>query len=293
MTACMTEFPSTTETTKMRKGEEVAMRIRKAFLSAVVAASVGLMLAGTAAMAQDPDPSPDCTTTNGWALHADGPTVGPCLGDDTKTCTLVTYTVQSGPSSTPDHVATFVRGEVSIASTNPVTAISNPCDGDSAIGMPSNVDCHETLVRWNNQQSKSQMFQVEGEGARAPIATSVVVKKGNSVGSCAIAGLGLEATSPLATATPSLDEVLGGRCKVRVESDRPGHVTHVTALSSDCTVEGPFPIGSIEIQVNGDPNTPFPVPVEFAEGFNFILGNGSCTYKQYYPTTGPVYRICY
>jgi hypothetical protein len=281
----------------MKEGEEVAMRMRKAFLSMAVLAAGGL-LAATGAMAQDPAPPLTCTTTNGWAIQTPGPIVGPCSTDSTKTCTQVLYDITAAPGSTPDHVATFVRGEVSITSILPVSTISSPCDGDSVIGMPSNVDCHETLIRWNNQATKAFQFGVEGLGARNPIATSVVVKKGNSVGSCPIAGLGLEGTSPLATVTPLAHEVLGGKCKVVVKRNPHTGQFEVSpdgslGPESGCThVDGPYPVGSVDVQVHTDAGTDTG-SVEFSEGFNFIVGNGSCTYKQYYPTTGPVYRICY
>ena len=57
----------------------------------------------------------------------------------------------------------------------------------------------------------------------------------------------------------------------------------------DCDVSDPMPVGSVKVDVDGSG----PQPLEFSEGFNFIVGNGSCTYKQYYPTTGGIYRICY
>jgi hypothetical protein len=291
------KVPSTTETMTMSKGDEVAMRNRKAFLSLAVLAAVGLLVA-TAARAADPVPPQSCTTSNGWSITATSFTVGPCNSSGTGTgqCTEVLYNINAGPTATPDHVATFVRGEVTITDTFPVTTISPPCDGDSVIGMPSNVDCHEALIRWNNQQTKANQFGVEGQGSRAPITTSVVVRKGNSVGSCPIVGLGLEGTNPLATVNTDVDEVVGGKCKVHTHTV--AGVTTVKATPVDpnagytCDVTQ-IPLSQVNLSVSSSTGQSFTGPVEYSEGVSAVIGSGSCSLKQYYPPTAPYTLICW
>jgi hypothetical protein len=55
--------------------------------------------------------------------------------------------------------------------------------------------CHERIVRFNNQQTKTTTFTLSVAGKRLPITTSVIVKKGNSQGACQLVGFGLEDTS--------------------------------------------------------------------------------------------------
>jgi hypothetical protein len=163
------------------------MQNRKTFLSLAVLASAGL-LAAAPAMAQDPAPPLTCSTGTGWSITTTGPVYGPCNG---STCTTITYNVSG--SGTPDHVATFVRAEAGVLSTTPSASLTQttPCGGDSVIGVAAGAVCHERIGRFNNQSTKANSFTLTVNGRRKPLATSVVVRKGNIQGACRIAGFGL------------------------------------------------------------------------------------------------------
>jgi hypothetical protein len=161
------------------------MRNRKAFLSLSLMMAVALVAA--TALAQDPDPMDPqfkSCTAGSFTVSTDGPM--PC--NNGNTC--ITYTV--GGSGTPDHVGTFVRFEagapVFVSGSNSVTV---PCgQGDNTLGLGNDLLCHERLIHWNNQQSKTGTFSFEVGGKRKPIITSVVVKKGGSEYSCQMVGVG-------------------------------------------------------------------------------------------------------
>jgi hypothetical protein len=293
-----TEFPSAVET--MKEGEEVTMRISKTFLSVAVMAAGGLLVA-TVAMAQVAPPTPaptSCETPNFSAVVTAGPTVVPCVESTTGQCTEISYAVSGSGFKSTDHVFAFeglgtayVKDESgNVCSPSPCN-IFPECVGDNLDDVGAYA-CHEQVSRVNANATKSTSFTVGLAGQRNASATSVVIKKGKITDACRILGIGGgTVANPLATTTPDLEEVLGGKCKVHVQTDPQTGVVTVKAVTGCTSVEGPFPIGSIKIQVGTDQSEP--VPVELSEGFNFILGTGSCTYKQYYPTTGPVYKICY
>jgi hypothetical protein len=288
--------PSNVENGRKREGEEVAMRIKKAFLcSAVVAAG---LITATAAMAQVAPPLPpptSCTTTNFSAMVTAGPTFVPCGQSSTGQCTEITYSISGSGFKSTDHVFAFEglgtayvkdeTGNLCGSSCN----IFPECVGDTLDDLGAYA-CHEQVTRVNANATKSTTFTVGLAGQRSSSATSVVIKKGKITDACRILGIGGDtAPNPLATTTPDLEEVLGGKCKVHVKSVQ-GQVISVTQVGTGCTsIDGPFPVGSVQISVNGEPL----FPIELSEGFNFILGSGSCTYKQYYPSTGPIYKICY
>jgi len=163
------------------------MRYRMAFLSLGLMAAAALL--AMPAMAADPVPGKSCTTGNGWAVTTDG-----LIYDSGSNTTTITYTIGT-QGNTPDHVGTFVRWEAGAVQASGSSVVTAPCGGDSVIGIDPNALCHESIVRFNNQQSKVTTFTVTVVGKRLPITTSVVVRKGNSQGSCRIVGFGLEDTT--------------------------------------------------------------------------------------------------
>jgi hypothetical protein len=292
-------FPSTVKT--MKEGEEVAMRMRKAFLSMAVLAAGGL-LAATAVMAADPPgpPQPECFA-NTFSAKAYGPFSVSCNESSTGQCTEIKYEISGSGFKSTDHAFAFegigvayVKDENGNVCSDSPCNISTACTGGNLEDL-GDYACHEQVVRVNANSSKSTVFTVGLVGQRSPGRTTLVVKKGKTTEACPILGIGFEsAANPLATTTPELYEVLGGKCLVHVKTVA-GKTTIVSATKVDpngdyeCTFSEPIPVGSVQVDVNDSG----PRPVEFSEGFNFILGPGSCTYKQYYPPTGAIYKICY
>jgi hypothetical protein len=301
------EFPPAIRT--MKEGEEVAMRIRKAFLSTAVLATVGL-LGATGAMAQAPPPPPSSCSAGAYTVTVtSGPTVVPCgesFSSD-KQCTEIEYTVSGTYTdfTSTDHVGALEGLGVAYVRTDAGVCSMSPCkifpagQGDNLTGLGIFAP-HEQAVRVDPNDIKSSSFTIGLSGVRAASPTSVLVKKGKAINSCRILGIGLEAVdNPLATVTAETHEVLGGKCHVKVTKDQSG--IHVVAdpdvLSNGCSsldVKGPFPPGSVNFTINAANGTATDAgPLEFSEGLNFIVGSGSCTWKQYYPPTGGIYQICY
>ena len=300
----MNEFPSITESITMSKGEEVAMRIRNAFLATALAVTGVLIVAtavlagnvsggGTPTAAPSPPP-PSCVTTNGYTISVtSGPSLVPC-SDPSGQCTEIEYTVGLVGGKPPDFVGVLEGVGIQYVSEGNGIQWYDPCVGDLVTDLGEH-SCHEQTVRFS-PQTNSLSVKIGLAGPRSPSPTTVAAKKGLfSLGSCRIIGMGLESgPSQNATYAPAKDEVVGGKCKVHVSTNgKTGQTTVGTSADAvvpgvTCTVDGPFPIGTVQVAV-GDEQA---APVEFSEGFSFTLGNGSCTYKQYYPTTGPIYRIC-
>lgn len=296
--AHMIGFPSTTETMTMTKGEEVAMRIRKAFLSsAVVAAAVllaapSVMATGSSSGTNIPTPAPSppppsCSvpvTAGGYTIQSSGPSVVSCDAAGGQ-CTEIGYTVSGG---TPDHVAVLEGVGVWSAEGNGIQWYK-PGVGDPVTDL-GELSYHEQAVKFNPTGSSLQ-FKIRLAGIRLPSPTTVATKKGYKIGACRILGIGLESgTNPLATATPDVDEVLAGKCKVRAHTENGvTTVTLVDNISGTCADPVAIPFGNVTISVGPEGSA----PLKFSEGLSFILGTNSCTYKQYYPPTGAVYKICY
>ena len=294
-----TVFPSTTET-MMSKGEEVAMRTRnKAFLSGAIMAAVGL-LAAPAVMAAD---LPRFCTAEGWTITLVGDPVLMSTGCPVSSpCVKTTYeiTIDGALRVDQDHVTGLshralyaVTGvDITTGSRTYAVGLGEPFGlgaGDtsrSAFKVNPNGN-QATYVLWHDTTSTDLGL------------VPVKVKKGNRIGACPLAGLAEveAAANPLATFTPDLEEVIGGKCKVHATTNKHTGVTTVHLLTHEedpasdlnCSLEGPFPIGTVTVQVGG-----FDVgPVKFSEGFNFVVGPNSCGYKQYYEPGGPVYRVCW
>jgi hypothetical protein len=299
---------STSVTIKTRKGGEVAMRIRKAFFPFAALVATGL-LAATGAMAQavtPPGPPPPECSTYTFSAKAYGPTpVSDCIYSSTGQCTEIKYEISGDRFKSTDHAfaveglgVAYVKNEVgqvcATAGSNGSCKIFDPCDGDNLSEIGED-ECHQQVTRVDANSAKSITFTVGLAGQRGASLASLIVKKGKKTEACPILGIGFEsAASPLATVTPDTYEVLGGKCLVHVHTDNTG--TKVVSAEPvdpkgnyDCDVSEPMPVGSVQVDVNDSG----PQPVEFSEGFSFILGPGSCTYKQYYPPAGAIYRICY
>lgn len=127
----------------------------------------------------------------------------------------------------------------------------------------------------------------------------VKVKKGKTEAACALAGP-VEAEvgpHPLATFVEDVEEVLGGKCKVKAHTDKQTGDTTVELIESmpgySCYGLQRIEFENVNIAVTDQTGQQQTVPLQFSEGLQFVAGNGTCAYKQYYPNTGPVYRVCW
>ncbi len=179
--------------------------IHKAFLSCCLLA--GVLLASAVAMAQGTAPDTSCTTTNGWSITAAGPTSGPCSAGSPDTCTTITYAIPGigvlQPSA--DHVATLVHVDVVPFMLQPAASKFAPACGVGDTTTDFGIyACHEQPVRLNAGGTKNDQFSVTAQGTWLPIKTTVLVKKGKSIGSCELVGLGPQPTPVVAPVTEVL-----------------------------------------------------------------------------------------
>jgi hypothetical protein len=265
------------------------MRIRsKAFFSCAVLA--GVMLAAAGATAADPPPA--FCPIGDWTIVASGPTSVPCSAPE-GTCTEVVYTIANLQlQGATDHVATLLRVEAAQSPVEPPASSFLPaCEGDNVTGL-GKYSCHERVVRLNRRDTTDQFALVVG-GNRAPITTSVLVKKGKFVGSCEIVGIGFEGPNPFQAAN-KVETVNFKGCAVDFHFDvLTGAVTNVelneTASTKPvCTSGPPYPPGSsccsqvIATDVQNltlELNVPGVGPLglgQFGEGY-ISSGTASCT----------------
>jgi hypothetical protein len=212
-----------------------------------------------------------------------------CNGDDT--CTQITYEVEN--ASGVDHVGTFVRYEAGpIRVVEGVADVTSPCSGDSVLGVDDDVICHERILRFNNNRSKTNRFTFEVMGRRDPITTSVVFRKGSKQESCTIVGIGLESGSSgnCVSSCGNFDEFQTVTkteiykfkdCYVQFEYDlTTGEVVSATQPSdppsgAGCTVSD-GPIDDLSLRINGFPTSDG--VLEFGDGW-VGEGDSSATWR--------------
>jgi hypothetical protein len=279
------------------------MRIRKAVLSCAMVAVAALVTATSVAGSDVPT---SCTTSDGhWQVAlTSGPSVVTAGCPSASPCVTATYTVSTLQGTTGPNIVvglmpaslTTVTGENLSGNQTYTPGVGDPlfCLGCSDVSRAAfKVNPNATVSRYTVWLDASS-FNI-GLGP-------VVVKQGSKgasaiQGTCALAvpAVGQAASNPLATFVSDTDEVLGGKCKVHAHTNKQTGVTTVTLTgpvdpgTTTCDITGPIPIGDVQIQVGSD----MAGTVELSEGFAFLVGNGTCAYKQYYPTTGPIYRICW
>jgi hypothetical protein len=292
-----TAFPSNMESTKTTKGEEVAMRMKKAFLSTAVVTVVGL--AAATAMAQTP--STECIE-GFWTLTLEsGPVPGSCnlAASTSGQCTRWNYKiVSSNRNKVPDHVAGAADDRLLDVETpqDSGNQLYFGTDAEPVFGLGSG---DITTTAWKlNPYDNVFSFTLVMDGIDTTTGLIPVdIKKGGTKAYCAIAGPAPTASdaNPLETFVEETEEVLGGKCKVRAKTDKLTGETVVELLPGsdpDCEDPEKIPIDQVKVLVD-DGTGGRAEPVLLSEGFSIILGTGTCIYKQYYPTRGPVYRICW
>ncbi len=270
------------------------MRIKKAFLSAAVVTVVGLLAAP--AMAQ----APETVCEKGfWTLRLTaGPVLTTCNHPNSISgqCTTWTYTVDSPPNKVPDHIAgaadTRLLGVESAQATGNLLFYGE--EAESVFGLGGG-DITTTAWRLNPFENQFSFTLVMDGTDTTTGLVPVDIKKGGTKAFCAIAGPApvASAANPLATFVEEVEEVIGGRCRVKAKTDKTTGETTVTLISgNNCEIFDPIPIEDIKISISAGPGGT-DEPVLLSEALTLILGSGTCAYKQYYPTRGPVYRICW
>jgi hypothetical protein len=274
-----TVFPSTTETMTKSKGEEVAMRFRKAFLSSAVLAAAGL-LAAPAVMAAD---LPYSCTAGIWTVTLTAP---PAVGASGVTAT---YKVEGPPGSKPDHVVGLMP--LTLTEVYPANQVYDPGIGDPVLGLGLG-DMSRKAFKVNPAADVS-LYTVTVAGSSLDLGlVPVRIKKGSKgtaiEGACALAGPTDTGANPYATFSETFEEVVGGHCTVRGHRDPVTHEWIVELTPGSPCTESTINPGDVLISVNGDP-----APLLYSEGLSFVLGTGTCIYKQYYPNNGPIKQFCW
>jgi hypothetical protein len=247
----------------------------RAFLSCAVVAGALLAAPGEA--------KADTCQAGQYTVSTDGPQVE---GTNTK----ITYTVSG--NNAPDHVATVVAsGYADCTAPSILSVTGSPLSGNQAYG-PAVGDpitglgkwaCHEEAVKVNPSAS-TLSFTITVSGIRGPAAKSVVVKKGNTVKSCEIVGIGEQDTTEVAPVTEIIREPGLNPCSVEFTRDRiTGKVLHAQVTedsAGNCTLSQ-TPVENLSLQVAGPFGdcTAATCSLGFAKfGEGYVhSGEGSCT----------------
>jgi hypothetical protein len=270
------------------------MRIRKAFLSCVVVAAVGLLAAtGAASDCNTPTPAPSpppksCSTGLFQVSVSSGPdfvSCTPTASNPSGRCTEIGYTVSPLSSyGFPDQV-TALEGIGIQYVTGPGGQWFPPCVGDlvNVIGLRS---CHEQAAKFN-PNSNAKTFTIGLAGERKPGPTTVATRKGLlKLGQCTILGIGLDGVASPDQTTQSAETINFKGCLVRFTRDpatndvvRAQLLTPTGDSGKECqspTLNGaiidPRPVGDIEVFL-GDSTLG---PGKFGDGY-ISTGDESCT----------------
>jgi len=141
------------------------------------------MLAPVGAFASDAPV--ECKTSGGsWRVLASDPFPADCGAAD---CTGLSYTIVPQTGLLPDHVALLVEhdADVIVPGSRDVAA---PCAGDVVTSLGAR-DCSSRAVRMN-ENTETRSFDLVVDGAKIPVGSSIVVKKGKTIEQCRITSLG-------------------------------------------------------------------------------------------------------
>lgn len=179
--------------------------------------------------------------------------------------TSITYRITG--SISPDHVATvvgtpsndcFTRGITAVTGSTPTTGNQSyaPAVGDPITGL-GKMACHEEAAKINPTGSVVN-FTVTVSGARSQALKSVAVKRGATIKSCAIVGIGDQSESSEGTPAP-VSEIIkepGSECAVEFTLDRlTGKVLHVDVVAGsapNCTLTQ-TPVEDLNLSISGLP----------------------------------------
>lgn len=246
-------------------------------------------------------PAPlQCTTpSGGWTITAipglsgEFPKEVSCVlpSNASKRCFLYKYSVQA-PGGTPSHILFSVSADHDLDSAAPTATVTPPgtVSGDSATGFLA-YSRHEYPVRVN--ATPAVPAQISVVGPSSPRISTVLVKKGNLLESCLIAGPGVSGSgslfAPIVTSQTQL--AAAGKCEVELIYDSKGDVIDVqlvpgadpacTITTGDVCLGGQFVAGVCTGSILRDNRSPTGI----------THGNGTCTtYGP--PTPSPSRTVC-
>ena len=183
------------------------MKTRKYLLMCLLVVGLGVLFAATQASANPngvpvTEPGPlVCKTSGGnWQISAvlgnsgEFPFAVPCTAHPGKSCAEYKYSVSVlGKAGTPDHVLFAVSADQDLDSAKPSAFVTPPGPGDNVTGFLSQAR-HEYPIRVNpTPQAPVEIVVVGPSSARI---STVLVKKGNTLESCLIAGPGVNVAPP-------------------------------------------------------------------------------------------------
>lgn len=265
------------------------MRNSKVFLSVAIVAA---LLASPVVMAEVPT---TCTTSDGtWTitLKSVSPSgtgvVASYLVDGALTPNLIVGTASSALSgvTSPDANANGIQindaDPIYDLGINDTTLKAFKINPEGSVGPP---------VHYELEFSFDEYVLVSRQ---------VIVKYGSRgasliEGGCAIAVPTEGSGNPYETREIDETEVIGGKCVIQAKSLPNGKsdVKLITGLSDpDCTLSDEVDPEDMTVSFNGES----PQPLIFNGGGRnnvIIAGTGTCAWKQYWPSTGGWWRICW
>lgn len=270
------------------------------------------LLAAPVAVAQTLPTS--CSTASYGASLVVAPTVENCYWNPSLSCTTAIYQV----TGTPPNIAGLMPGILlppTSAPPYPLQAVTScaandtvcnsittgnqvflPGQGDPNTGLGTG-DASRQAFSVNPRNGYRYKVWLLGKSYGLDVVPVTVKGGGNKLESCGLAGpaqASAAAANPLATQRQSLTEVVGGRCVVTVGPplNASGDPT-VTVTGAGCTAKK-IPANQVKVSITGGEVTdPTPADLLFSEGISIVVKGSTCTWKQYYPSTGPWWYICY
>jgi hypothetical protein len=246
--------------------------------AAVVSSAIlaGVVLAAGTARA-------DQCTAGAYTVSTPGPVVG-------TNATSITYTITGNNS--PDHVATVVAsGSTNCLTPSVVSVAGTPGSGNQSygpgVGDPvtglGKLACHEEAAKINPNGSVVQ-FTVTVSGVRSAAPKSVAVKKGSTIRSCEIVGIGDPAPPEVVAPVTEIIKEPGSVCAVEFTKDQITGKLLKAAVTGDsdpgCTLHE-IPVDQLKLEVDtpigqcADPPCALGA-ARFGEGY-VHSGESSCT----------------
>jgi hypothetical protein len=218
------------------------MRFKRAFLSCAAVAALGLLAAGTATAggghhyppppppppADDcsstpiPQPAPpptSCSTGQYTITVTSGPSFVSCDSPSGQ-CTEIEYTVDGNP----DRVAALAGVGIQYVD-GPGAGWYPPCVGDKSTDFAEK-SCHEQVAKFT--PTNVHAFKIGLDGQRSSGPTTVVTKKGSTIGSCRIVGIGLEGVAGQFQTMQTTETVTFEGCAIDFVHDSSGAVLSAT-----------------------------------------------------------------
>jgi hypothetical protein len=173
----------------------------------------------------------------------------------------------------------------------PGNQIFAPGVGDSILELGLGDQSRKAFKVNPSDQVRSYKVVLEGTSFAMGL-VPVRVKKGNKgkvlEGTCALKGpVTTEGVvNPFERVTTAETGTVGP-CTYTVVTDP---VTGEKDIGSTqgCTIAEKIDLADVEVKVNGEGGS-----LLFSEGLSVVVGSGTCVFRQFYPSNGPVFRFCW